>query len=80
MVLVVTMGSEPNGGYGIVVDGIYEHANQLEVVVRNTSPGRVCFTAQIVVQPADVVELEKREDSVIFRDVDTMTDCSQTRP
>jgi len=80
MVLVVTMGSEPNGGYGIVVDGVYEHANQLEVVVRNISPGRNCITAQVGLQPADIVELEKREGPVVFRDVDIVTDCSQTRP
>jgi hypothetical protein len=30
------MGSEPISGYAIVGDGVYEHANQLEVVVRNT--------------------------------------------
>jgi hypothetical protein len=80
MVLVVTMGSQSNGGYWIVVDGVYEHANQLEVVVRNVSPGRNCFTAQVVTQAADIVELPKREGSVVFRDVDIVTDCSQTRP
>jgi hypothetical protein len=79
MVLVVTMGSEPTGGYAIVVDGVYEHANQLEVVVRNVSPGRSCFTFQYGTQPVDIVEVEKREGSVVFRDVDTLTDCSQMR-
>jgi hypothetical protein len=79
MVLVVTMGSQPNGGYWIVVDGVYEHGNELEVVVRNVSP-RNCFTAQIVTQAADIVQLPKREGSVVFRDVNSVTDCSQTRP
>jgi hypothetical protein len=79
MLLVVTMGSEPTGGYAIVVDGVYEHANQLEVVVRNVSPGRNCFTFQYVTQAVDIVELEKREGSVVFRDVDIVTDCSQIR-
>jgi len=80
MLLVVTMGSAPNGGYAITVDGVFEHANQLEVVVRNTSPGRSCFTLQMVTSPVDIVELEKREGSVIFRDLNIVTDCSQTRP
>lgn len=80
MLLVVTMGDEPNGGYDITVDGVYEHANQLEVVVRNVSPGRGCFTTQNVPQPVDIVELEKREASVIFRDLNIVRDCSQTRP
>jgi hypothetical protein len=79
MLLVVTMGSEPPGGYEIVVDGVYEHANQLEVVVRNVSPGRSCFNLQYGSQPVDVVEVEKREGSVVFRDVDIVTDCSQMR-
>src|SRR6267143_1726111 len=62
MLLVVTMGSEPTGGYAIVVDGVYEHANQLEVVVRNVSPGRSsCITFPSVTQPVDIVEIEKRE-------------------
>lgn len=80
MLLVVTMGSEPNSGYAITVDAVYEHANQLEVVVRNTSPGRSCFTLQMGTSPVDIVELEKREGSVVFRDLDIVTDCSQTRP
>ena len=79
MLLVVTMGSEPTGGYAIVVDGVYEHANQLEVVVRNVSPGRNCFNQQYGSQPVDIVEVEKREGSVVFRDVDIVTDCSQMR-
>jgi hypothetical protein len=78
MLLVVTMGSERNGGE-IVVDGVYEHANQLEVVVRNVSPGRNCFTAQVESQAVDIVEVEKREGFVVFRDVDVVTDCSQMR-
>jgi hypothetical protein len=78
MLLVVTMGSKPNSGE-IVVDGVYEHANQLEVVVRNVSPGRSCFTNQVESQPVDIVEVEKREGSVVFRDVDIVTDCSQMR-
>ena len=78
MLLVVTMGSEPNGGE-IVVDGVYEHANQLEVVVRNVSPGRSCFTAQVEAQSVDIVEVEKRGGSVVFRDFDIVTDCSQMR-
>src|SRR5213078_4432177 len=67
MLLVVTMGSEPNGGE-ILVDGVYEHANQLEVVVRTVSPGRSCFTTQVETQSVDIVEVEKREGSVVFRD------------
>ena len=80
MVLVVTMGSEPTGGYAIVIDGVYERANQLEVVVRNISPGRNCFTFPAATRPADIVELVRREGSVVFRDIDTVTDCSQTQP
>ncbi len=80
MLLVVTMGSEPTSGYAIVVDGVYERANQLEVVVRNVSPGRSsCITFSSVTQPVDIVEIEKREGSVVFRDVDIVTDCSQMR-
>jgi hypothetical protein len=80
LLLVVTMGSKPTSGYALVVDGAYEHANQLEVVVRNVSPGRGCGTLQYVTQPVDIVEVEKREGSVVFRDVDVVTDCKQTRP
>jgi hypothetical protein len=80
MLLVVTMGDEPSGGYDITVDGVYEHANQLEVVVRNVSPGRGCMTTQNVPQPVDIVQLEKREGSVIFRDLNIVRDCSQMRP
>jgi hypothetical protein len=30
--------------------------------------------------PVDIVELEKREGSVTFRDLDIATDCNETRP
>jgi hypothetical protein len=80
MLLIVTMGSKPTGGYAIIVDGIYEHGDQLEVVVRNVSPGRNCGTFQSMTAPVDIVELEKREGAVTFRDLDIATDCNQTRP
>ena len=77
MLLVVTMGSEPNGGYGIIVDGVYEQANQLEVVVHNVSPGRRCITPQVVTSLIDIVELEKREGLVTFHDLDIVRDCAK---
>lgn len=79
MLLIVTMGSKPPGAYEIVVEGVYEQANQLEVVVRNVSPGRSCFNQQYGSQPVDIVEIEKREGPVVFRDVDIVTDCSEMR-
>ena len=80
MLLVVTMGMEPTSGYAITVDGVYEQANQLQVIVGNVSPGSSCFTFQSATEPVDIVELDKRDGSLIFRDIDIVTDCKQTRP
>src|SRR5260221_13684501 len=57
MLLVVTMGSEPNGGYEVVLGGVYEHANQLEGVVRKILAGRHCFTPPVRTPTVDIVEV-----------------------
>ncbi|MBA3766557.1 MAG: protease complex subunit PrcB family protein [Acidobacteria bacterium] len=75
MLVVVTMGERPTGGYAIIVDGVYERAKQIEIVVRNISPGRGCGTTQSLTQPVDIVQLPKREGSIVFRDLEVVNEC-----
>lgn len=75
MLVVVTMGERPTGGYAIIVDGVHEHAKQIEIVVRSVSPGRGCIETQSLTQPVDIVQLPKREGSIVFRDLEVVTQC-----
>jgi hypothetical protein len=75
MLVVVTMGERPTGGYAIIVDGVYERAKQIEIVVRSISPGRGCMETQSLTQPVDIVQLPKREGSIVFRDLEVVTQC-----
>ena len=75
MLIVVTLGARPTGGYGIIVDAVYEQHDQLEVVVRSISPGKSCFVTQSTTQPVDIVRLAKTERSVVFRETDDVHKC-----
>ena len=42
MIIVVAMGERSTGGYSVIIDGVYERDQKLEVDVKSTSLGRVC--------------------------------------
>jgi hypothetical protein len=75
MLLVVTMGARPAARYAIIVDAVSERAKQIEIVVRNVSPGLGCIETQSLTQPVDIVQLQKREGSIVFRDLEVVTQC-----
>jgi hypothetical protein len=75
MLIVVTSGARPTGGYGIIVDAAYERHDQFEIVVRTISPGKGCFVTQAVTQPVDIVRLPKTERSVVFREIEVVQEC-----
>jgi hypothetical protein len=55
VVVAVTAGERPGGGYGIAVDRVRENKGDLRVDVVETTPGPNCVTASSPTQPADVV-------------------------
>src|SRR5713226_8725464 len=68
MLVVVSMGQRPNGGYRIIVNSARERDNQLEVEVHNISS---CgLTPQVMTAPIDIVRLTKTDLPVTFREVE----------
>jgi hypothetical protein len=55
VVVAVTAGERPGGGYGIAVDRVRENNGELSVGVVETTPGPNCVTAPSPTQPADIV-------------------------
>jgi len=55
VVVAVTAGERPGGGYGIAVGGVRENNGELVVGVVETTPGPNCITAASPTQPADIV-------------------------
>jgi hypothetical protein len=55
VVVAVTAGEQPGGGYGIAVDRVRENNGELTVGVVETTPGPNCITAASPTQPADIV-------------------------
>ena len=55
VVVAVTAGQHPTGGYEIAVDQVGQRDGELTVQVLETSPGPNCVTSSSPTQPADVV-------------------------
>lgn len=75
MLVVVSLGSKANGGYGILIDDASERDNGLEIKVRTISPGKSCMTTQALTAPVDIVRLRKSERPVAFVEAEIVHDC-----
>lgn len=66
MVIVVSQGLKPSGGFSIDVVQITEAATEQHVVVRSTSPGAFCAVAGALTWPTQVVRLPRYDGDVQF--------------
>jgi PrcB C-terminal len=55
LVLAVSAGQRPSGGYEIAVEGVRETNGELAVQVVETAPGPNCMSTTSLTQPVDVV-------------------------
>jgi hypothetical protein len=67
MVLVVLQGAKTSAGHAIKVTGIDDAGGRLEVAADEVSPGRGCFTAQVVTSPYHVVRLRRLDRTLRVR-------------
>lgn len=74
-VLVAALGERSSGGYGIVVDSVYDSGAELHAVVRRTSPGAGCAVTGALSQPVDAVRIPASPKAVKFVDRDESRDC-----
>ena len=55
LVVAVSAGQRPTGGYEIAVAGVHEADGELSIQVVETTPGPNCMTTPSLTQPVDVV-------------------------
>lgn len=76
MVLAVSMGGRPTGGYSIDIDSFYEANGRLYVVVLETSPGSSCATTQAFTAPFVAVKLPRFDGEVVFAERAEVHECT----
>jgi hypothetical protein len=75
LLVVAGLGLRHTGGYGIVVDSAYRHADHVEVVIRKISPGRNCIVTMATTQPVDIARLPATQQPVRFRERSEVRNC-----
>jgi hypothetical protein len=76
MILVAALGSRGTGGYGILIDGATEAANEgIDVAIRSVSPGANCVTTQAFTQPVDIARLPLRAGKIEFKERAEVYSC-----
>ncbi|HEU4560883.1 MAG TPA: protease complex subunit PrcB family protein [Longimicrobium sp.] len=73
--VLAALGTRSSGGYSIVVDSAYQHADHVEVVVHTTSPGTTCGTTAAITQPVDVARIPAGSLPVRYRERATVVVC-----
>jgi hypothetical protein len=74
-VIVAALGARNSGGYGIIIESAYQHADYVEVVVHKTSPGSRCATTAALTQPVDAARIPATALPVRFRERSTVIGC-----
>jgi hypothetical protein len=75
MVIVVTMGSRPSGGYGIVIDGFADAGGELVVAVREFAPGHSCGRTAGFTEPTAAIMIPARPWPVRFVETSGIREC-----
>lgn len=75
MLLMAAMGPRSTGGYRVVIDRVLPRSEQLEVFVREISPGPRCGTIQAVTSPVDIVIVPATPRSVRWIVEQEVADC-----
>jgi hypothetical protein len=69
MLIVAALGTRSSGGYSILVDGAYQRADHIEVVIRKVSPGKRCLVPTAITEPVDIVRLPRSSQPVQYREL-----------
>lgn len=76
MILVAALGTRNSGGYGILIDGATEAADDgIDVIVRSISPGTSCARTAALTQPVDIARLPRRGGKIEFTERAEVTSC-----
>jgi PrcB C-terminal len=75
MVLVVSAGSRPTGGWSITIEAVERAGDALHVSILESSPGRFCLTTQMLTHPAAAVAVPRLAGPVTFSRRTVAKDC-----
>jgi hypothetical protein len=75
MVVVVSMGGRPSGGYAIDIDAVYEADGRLYVSVVETSPGATCGVTLAITAPLYAVRVPRNDGAVVFSERTETHEC-----
>ena len=75
MVMLSSMGSRSTGGYSIDILGVFEHNDDVFVLVRETSAGSNCFVTAAFTAPVAAVVVPARSGNVFFSEVAVTHRC-----
>jgi hypothetical protein len=75
MIVVAALGSRPNGGYDVVIQGAEQDSAGIEISVRVAAPASGCPTAAVVTQPIDLARVPVSDQPVRFREQNVVVAC-----
>lgn len=75
MIVVAALGSRPNGGYDVVIEGAEQDSAGLRISVRVATPAAGCPTPAVMTQPVDLARVPVSDQPVRFRERDVVVAC-----
>ena len=75
MILVAALGSQPTGGYDVLLAGATQDSTGLAVAVLKRRPGTGCITTQAVTRPVDLGKVPRLDAEVRFVESLEETSC-----
>lgn len=77
MLIATFQCSRPTGGYSIEITKIVETGNNLEVYLKDISPGYGCIVTEALTSPYHIVKIQKSDKEVIFNIDKEVINCQQ---
>lgn len=75
MVIASALGSQPSGGFDVLLSDAAQDSSGVVIAVRATSPGAHCIVTLALTQPIDVARLAKTDGAVRFEKSAQPVDC-----
>lgn len=76
MVVVAALGSRPNAGYDVVIEGAEQDSAGIEISVRVASPAAGCPVSTTMTQPIDLARVPITDQPIRFRERDVVVSCA----
>ena len=76
MVIAILMGQKSTGSYKTEIIKIIEKENEIEVIVKEVSPGSNCGADAVITSPYHIIELKKSDKQVRFTFKQEVIQCN----